>query len=47
MNGRELECVEVEKELWVFVDMDLKFEQHVNEAVETKNNSQKTTADNA
>ena len=37
MNGRELQCVEVEKELGVFVDMDLKFEQHINEIVKKAN----------
>ena len=39
MNGRELQCVEVEKELGVFVDMDLKFEQHINETVKKIDNS--------
>jgi len=33
MDGRELQCIEAEKDLGVFVDKDLKFEQHINEAV--------------
>ena len=40
MNGRELEYVEVEKELGVFVDMDLKFEQHINETVKQQQQQQ-------
>ena len=28
MDGRELQCIEVQKDLGVFVDKDLKFEQY-------------------
>ena len=31
MYGRELQCTEVEKDLGLFIDKDLKFEQHMNE----------------
>ena len=37
MDGRELQCIEAEKDLRVFVDKDLKFEQHINEAVRKAN----------
>ena len=33
MDGRELQCVEVEKDMGVFVDKDLKSEQQINEIV--------------
>ena len=36
-NGRELQCTEVE-DLGVFVDKDLKFEQHINETIKKKAN---------
>ena len=29
MDGREFQCIVVEKDLGVFVDKDLKFEQHI------------------
>ena len=29
MDGRELKCIEAEKDLGVFVDKELKFDQHV------------------
>ena len=31
MYSRELQCTEVEKDLGLFIDKDLKFEQHMNE----------------
>ena len=37
MDGRELQCIEAEKDLGVSVDKDLKFEQHINEAVKKAN----------
>ena len=37
MDRRELQCIEVEKDLGVFADKDLKFEQHKNETVKTTN----------
>ena len=36
MDGRELQRIEVEKDLAVFVDKDLKFEHHINEIVKKK-----------
>ena len=36
MNGRELQYIEVEKDLGVFVDKDLKFEQHINKCQKSK-----------
>ena len=38
MHNRELEHSEVERDLSVFVDEDLKFESHVNETVMEKAN---------
>ena len=37
MDGRELQCIEVEKDPGVFVHKDLKFEQHINETVKKAN----------
>ena len=37
MDRRELQCIEVEKDLGVFVDKDLKFEQHINKIVKKAN----------
>lgn len=37
MDGRELQCIEVETDLGVFIDKDLKFEQHINENVKKAN----------
>jgi len=32
-----IQCIEEEKDLGVFVDKDLKFEQHINETVKKAN----------
>ena len=37
MDGMELQCIEVEIDLGVYVDKDLKFEQHINETVKKAN----------
>ena len=37
MDGRKLQCIEVEKDHGVFVHKDLKFEQHINETVKKAN----------
>ena len=37
MDSRELRRTEIEKDLGVFVDKDLKFEQHINETVKIAN----------
>ena len=31
MGGRELQCIKVETDLGVYVNKDLKFEQHIND----------------
>ena len=36
MNSRKLQCVEVEKDVGVFVDKDLKFEWQINETIKKK-----------
>ena len=40
MDCRKLECIEVEKDLGVFVGKDLIFQQHVNETVKKANKQQ-------
>ena len=37
MGGRELQCIKVETDLGVYVDKDLKFEQHINKIVKKAN----------
>ena len=42
MDGRELRCIEAEKDLGVFVDKELNFDQHIliNETVKLKEANQ-------
>ena len=41
MDGMELQCIEVEIDLGVYVDKELKFEQHINETEKSKEEQEK------